>query len=535
MSEATTPRREIDMERALRTIVEGTAERTGDDFFRALVRSLAQALDVHGAWVTDYVPEVNRLRARAFWLGDRFVPHYEYALAGTPCETVVTNRKLVHVPDRLVDLYVGNPDLRAQGAMSYLGVPLLDLDGEVLGHLSVLDTRPLPEDPRCLAIFQIFAARAADELRRLRAEARMTDSQQALKALALEADYLRHEVSELGLFEEILGRSEAIQRVLREIRQVADTGASVLILGETGTGKELVARALHGASQRAGRPFIKVNCAAIPATLIESEFFGHERGAFTGATQSREGRFALAHTGTIFLDEVGELPLELQSKLLRVLQEGEFEPVGSAKTRKVDVRVLAATNRDLASEVREGRFREDLYYRLNVFPIRVPPLRERGDDIEVLAVAFARKSAERMARPVPVFTDECFRRLRAYPWPGNVRELQNVIERAVITATGTRLHLEQCLPETGRIPQGLPAPAAPGGRAPAEGDAGATDGAAARIRTVQELEELERENILRALDACEGRVSGDRGAARRLGMKPTTLTSRMKSLGIRRA
>jgi transcriptional regulator with GAF, ATPase, and Fis domain len=292
----------------------------------------------------------------------------------------------------------------------------------------------------------------------------------------------------------------------------------VLILGETGSGKELIARAIHGASPRRERPMVKVNCAAIPASLIESEFFGHERGAFTGATGKREGRFALADGGTIFLDEVGELPLELQGKLLRVLQEGEFEPVGSSRTRKVNVRVVAATNRDLFREVQDGRFREDLYYRLSVFPLTVPPLRERGDDIALLAEEFARKFAQKTGRTLAPFTPQCLARLKAYPWPGNVRELQNVIERAVITARDGRMNLDRALPDVPEI-SALPA---------------AVEEASDRIRTVQEIEALERANILRALEACGWRVSGDNGAAQRLGMNPSTLSSRIKALGIRR-
>jgi transcriptional regulator with GAF, ATPase, and Fis domain len=298
---------------------------------------------------------------------------------------------------------------------------------------------------------------------------------------------------------------------------VAATDATVLVLGETGTGKELVARAIHAASGRRARPLVRVNCAAIPAALVESEFFGHERGAFTGATQRREGRFALAHDGTIFLDEVAELPADLQAKLLRVLQEGEFEPVGSSRTRKVNVRVITATNRDLGRAVREGRFREDLYYRLNVVPIEVPPLRERGDDVVILAAAFAARVGKRMGRTVDPLSADDIARLRAYAWPGNIRELQNVIERAVITSGDSRLDLARFL-------QAGPAPAPPG----------ATDRAPHPIRTVRELEEIERESIVAALETAGGRVAGAGGAADRLGTKPSTLRSRMRALGIGR-
>jgi transcriptional regulator with GAF, ATPase, and Fis domain len=268
---------------------------------------------------------------------------------------------------------------------------------------------------------------------------------------------------------------------------------------------------------------VKVNCAAIPAALIESEFFGHERGAFTGATSKREGRFTLADGGTLFLDEIGELPLELQGKLLRVLQEGEFEPVGSSRTRKVDVRIVAATNRDLARSISEGKFREDLYYRLSVFPITLPPLRERGDDIVLLAEEFARQFATRMGRRIEPTSATLAARLKAYSWPGNVRELQNVIERAVITAKDGQLNLDRALPAT----LGAPVETATAASAAASKDDGG-------ILTVDDLARLERENIIRALERADWQVSGDSGAARLVGMAPSTLASRMKALGIHR-
>jgi transcriptional regulator with GAF, ATPase, and Fis domain len=335
----------------------------------------------------------------------------------------------------------------------------------------------------------------------------------------VEAEYLREEIKSLFGADEIIGESEAWLRVLSDVNQVAGTDATALILGETGTGKELIARAIHYASQRRQKALIKVNCAAIPAPLIESELFGHETGAFTGATKKRDGRFALAHGGTIFLDEIGELPIELQVKLLRVLQEGEFEPVGSSQTRRVDVRVLAATNRDLEQAIHEGKFREDLYYRLNVFPIRLPPLRERRADIGILAASFAQKFANNMGRSIEPLSRDCIRRLEVYRWPGNVRELQNIIERAVITSRDGWLNLDRALPESVRsIAVALT------GR----------DESAQRVRTAKELEAIERNNIIAALDASEWKVAGQNGAAQLLGMKPTTLNSRMKALGIER-
>jgi PAS domain S-box-containing protein len=342
-------------------------------------------------------------------------------------------------------------------------------------------------------------------------------AEQKIQSLTAETELLREELQALHHDEAFIGESQAHRRVLHDIGQVAETDATVLILGETGTGKELVARAIHAAGKRREKPLITVNCAAIPATLIESELFGHEAGAFTGATKKRAGRFTLADKGTIFLDEIGELPLDLQAKLLRVLQEGEFDPVGSASTRKVNVRVLAATNRDLRTSVREGTFREDLFYRLNVFPILVPPLRERGDDVVRLASAFARRFAAKMGRTIAPLTDDFARRLTSYRWPGNVRELQNVIERAVITATDGRLNVDQALPEASPVHMAPPEDTTP---------------SPGQIRTAKELEQLERTNILRALDIAKWKVSGEKGAAALLGMNASTLSSRMKALKI---
>src|SRR5262249_35079973 len=275
----------------------------------------------------------------------------------------------------------------------------------------------------------------------------------------------------------------------------------------------------HEASARSKKPLVRVNCAAIPGTLMESEFFGHERGAFTGATARREGRFALADGGTIFLDEVGELPLDFQAQLLRVLQEGEFEPLGSSRTRKVDVRVVAATNRDLNAMVADCSFREDLFYRLNVFPVRVPPLRERSADIGLLANLFLERFARRMGRrSEPLHPDDA-RILQEYRWPGNVRELQNVIERALILSTSGRIALHRALPEAA---------------APSSEAASSTGGAAPRILTADELQAIERSNLERALVAADGKISGSGGAAELLGMPASTVTSRMKSLGLKR-
>jgi transcriptional regulator with GAF, ATPase, and Fis domain len=317
----------------------------------------------------------------------------------------------------------------------------------------------------------------------------------------------------------IIGRSHALRTALRAVQQVAGADATVLVTGESGTGKELIANAVHKASSRRERAFVKVNCAAMPANLIESELFGHERGAFTGATLKREGRFALADGGTLFLDEIGELPLELQAKLLRVLQEGEFEPLGSSRTRYVDVRVVAATNRDLAQEVQAGRFREDLYFRLNVFPVQLPPLRERTEDIPLLVAAFLERLRVRLGRTFQAPSRESIRQLQAYPWPGNVRELHNIVERAVIRAEDGYLDFARALPEQPALKPLLTSTA---------------EVRATRVLTARELEEIERANYLLALELCNWQVSGDSGAARLLGIKASTLTSRLKALGLHR-
>jgi PAS domain S-box-containing protein len=326
--------------------------------------------------------------------------------------------------------------------------------------------------------------------------------------------YLQEEIKSEYNFEEIIGGSGAMRSVLGKVAQVAQTDSTVLILGETGTGKELVARAVHNASKRKDRPLIKLNCSALPTGLVESELFGHEKGAFTGATEKRIGRFELADGGTIFLDEVGELPPEMQVKLLRVLQEREFERVGGGATIRVDVRVIAATNRDLEQAVAAGKFRQDLFYRLNVFPVRLPPLRERVEDIPLLVHYFVGRYAAKIGRAITRVSPEAMQHLATYAWPGNVRELENVIERAVILSSG---------PELGIAPEALPA--SPAG--PAADDGRAADPEA--------LREVERQHIVTVLKRTGWRVDGPQGAARVLNMHPSTLRSRMQKLGIRRS
>ncbi|MBK1702088.1 sigma 54-interacting transcriptional regulator, partial [Thiococcus pfennigii] len=557
----------------LHEIFKGVAAETGEAFFDALVRHLAGALDVQAAWVTEWLPDESLLRALSFWSLGRHVPGYEYRIQGTPCEAVIFEQRLVVVPNHVIDLYPADPDLAPMGAVSYMGLPLRDADGQVLGNLAVLDGRPLEIDATRQAVFSIFGARAAAELGRLRRDRALRESEQQLsrlidsamdsiieldatlrvirlnraaagcfgcssegqtsqpmerlfaaescarlrhltqclrsgevggdslwipeglqglkvdgkhfsaeatlsrfesggkdfftlilrnveerlaaearlQALTDETSALRAELDALRGFDEIIGNSPGLRRLLEDIERVAPSEVTVLITGETGTGKELIARAIHRRSRRRDCPLIKVNCAAIAASLQESEFFGHEKGAFTGATQRREGRFQLADGGTLFLDELGEMPLDLQAKLLRVLQEGEFEPVGSGRTVRIDVRVIAATNRDLIQMVKDGRFREDLLYRLNVFPIHAPPLRERGDDVVLLAEAIAARVARQDGTTHAPLSAADRERLKAYAWPGNVRELENLIERAWIhgtdTASGRILNLARALPD----------------------------------------------------------------------------------------
>ena len=325
--------------------------------------------------------------------------------------------------------------------------------------------------------------------------------------------YLQEEIHIEHNFREIVGQSEPIKKIIRQIDVVAPTDASVLINGESGTGKELIARAIHQASRRNASPLIRVNCAAIPAELFESEFFGHIRGAFTGAVRDRVGRFELADGGTLFLDEIGEIPLELQSKLLRVLQEGQFERVGEERTRKVDVRIIAATNRDLRQEIVAKNFREDLYFRLNVFPIQSPALRERPIDIAPLAAHFLKQTGKRLNMPGRRLRNSDIEQLQRYSWPGNIRELQNVIERALITSIGADLNLD--LPDESTVQNNT---------------SEATD--RQTILTDAQMRDLERSNLQAALAATKGKLFGKEGAAELLGIKPTTLASRLKRLDL---
>jgi transcriptional regulator with GAF, ATPase, and Fis domain len=349
-------------------------------------------------------------------------------------------------------------------------------------------------------------------------KARLTDQNQ----------YLQEEIRSVHNFEEIVGQSPALLEALEKVNRVAKTDASVLITGETGTGKELIARAIHSASRRHEKPLIKLNCAALPPSLVESELFGHEKGAFSGAINRRIGRFELAQGGTIFLDEIGEVPPDLQVKLLRVLQEREFERVGASDPIGLDVRVIAATNRDLSKAIREGKFREDLYYRLNVFPVALPPLRERAGDIPLLVQFLIAKFAARIGVHIDSVGQETMHRLNTYGWPGNIRELENVLERAIILSNGPILEIDaEVFASPARTAAPSPAQtlshAAP--TAPTGDDPG---------RQLESLESSERNHILAALKRTQGVIDGPRGAAKILALHPNTLRSRMKKLGITR-
>ncbi|HTU20184.1 MAG TPA: sigma 54-interacting transcriptional regulator [Gemmataceae bacterium] len=636
---------------ALRAIVEASSHGSGEEYFRALVRHLAHAVDAHFAFVAEFAsPEsYAKVRTIAFWARDHIAENFEWTLAGTPCEEVV-HGNLCHHPSGVRRIFPEDRLLVEWRIESYLGVPLCDPEGEVLGHLAVFDDRPMPEEPRKLLTFRIFAAHAAAELLRLRLERQLRESEErlrdlyeeapiayvkedmesrfisanraALRILGIKAEevpgfvgkslvpdtsdaqrrveealasigrgtdtsgvilelrrkdngqpvwvqwwskpepgnkytrsmfvditdrvrmeqeqarltaqnvYLQEEIKSVHNFEEIIGRSPPLLDVLEKVSRVAKTDTTVLITGETGTGKELIARAVHSASHRRDKPLIKLSCAALPTGLVESELFGHEKGAFSGAISRRLGRFELANGGTIFLDEVGEVPLDVQVKLLRVLQERELERVGGMQPIKVDVRVIAATNRDLGKSIREGKFREDLYYRLNVFPISLPPLRDRAADVPLLVHFLVARFAARVGVKIDSVEAATMERLNRYSWPGNVRELENVLERAIILSNSPTLEIE---PEV--FASATAARSASAGP-PTPSTSEREEQAAANAGLAPPLESLEsntRTHILAALEQSGWVIDGPRGAAKILRLHPNTLRSRMKKLGIIRA
>jgi formate hydrogenlyase transcriptional activator len=427
-----------------------------------------------------------------------------WAREGSRTAWIVERGCALITPDlREGERFTEHAALIEQGLVSALSVPL-SAKGRVIGTLNVASCDVGRYDEADSELLIAIADQVVLSIQNMLAYEEIA----ALKSrFEQENVYLQEERQAETALADVVGESAAIQRVLQSVRLVAGTDSTVLVTGETGTGKEVVVRAIHGLSVRKNKILVKVNCAALPGGVIESELFGHEKGAFTGALTRRVGRFELANGGTLFLDEVGDLPLELQAKLLRVLQEGEFERLGGSQTLKVNVRMIAATNRDLKGAVEDGRFRADLFYRLNVFPIPIPPLRDRLEDVPRLARHFVMIYASKMGKPIGTISEATLNKLKAYSWPGNVRELQNVLERAVILSRSTRLELDESL----AAPLAGPRPSA--------------------ART---LEELEREHILSVLESVGWRVSGDHGAAKILGLKRTTLEARMSKLGITR-
>ena len=679
-------------EETFRSIVIGTASATGNDFFPSLVRHMAKALRVRFAFITD-CDDQRHAKTLAVWKGETFGDDFEFDIADTPCEKVL-HGETCHYRDNLTALFPNDTGLADWGAESYLGVPMLDRDNRVIGHIAILDDKPMEHDPRAIDLVKIFAARAAAELKRQRAEmnlhaaltrvqhlerknrtlleltnAIVTNLQREellhsicavlrdvatfdfaglaiydsdlrdLRIFALEggfrpehlsigqaldaagrqtghpwnfaqpvlrndlesqrkftfeeglfaaginshcavpllvhgkaigvmgfgsreraaytdadlsffqevanqiamavanmlayeqiADlkaqlqaenlYLQEEISKEHNFEEIVGNSKPLVEVLRRVETVAPTDSTVLIMGETGCGKELIARAIHSRSKRNHRPLVKVNCGAIPTGLVESELFGHMKGAFTGALERRTGRFELADGGTLFLDEVSELPLETQVKLLRVLQEHEFEPLGSSRTMRVNVRIIAASNRDLDKAVQEGRFRADLFYRLNVLPLTLPSLRQRRSDIPLLTAFFVERFARQFGKQITGIAQDTMDLLSRYDWPGNIRELQNVIERAVVLAQTPVLKLgDDMLPVSSSANERLAVLSPEAGSANPQST----------------LEEVEKHHIVSVLEKTAWVIEGERGAAKVLDLHPNTLRSRMKKLGIERS
>ena len=621
---------DLTTDRLLRVIAEGTASDTGSEFLRSLVRCLSDALDVRYAFIAEFAVVRTRVRTLAFWDGVGFLDNFEYELAGTPCEAILGGEMRLYTHG-VQDLFPEHRDELAEiGAESYLAIPLTNAAAAVLGHLALIDVKPMTGSNSDLAVFRIFAARAAAELDRLQVESMRRQTEERLAAilastmdaivtvdtdrhvtlfnnaaermfrcaredmlgrrldpllsdplrqllddalqpgadasraspcgwvpeglsairtdgdsfpievtvspltlagrrhltlilrdinerrkaeaelqrLQVENIYLKEQIEAPYRFEEMVGQSASMLRLFDELEQVAATDSTILVIGETGTGKERIAHAIHNLSPRKDRMLVKLNCAALPSELIESELFGHEKGAFTGATAQRKGRFELADGGTLFLDEVGELTLPAQAKLLRILQEQEFERVGGSQTIHVDVRVIAATNRNLAEAVKAGEFRADLYYRLNVFPVAVPPLRDRDGDIGLLARHLLERYARKLGKPISGFAPGALRRLEAYSWPGNVRELQNVIERATVLARTPLVEVDL----------------------PTEVDAGPA--ATVEPSSALALESVDRAHLLRVLEQYRWIIEGKTGAAAVLGLTPSTLRYRMQKLGI---
>ncbi|MGE0407014.1 MAG: sigma 54-interacting transcriptional regulator, partial [Candidatus Korobacteraceae bacterium] len=486
---------------------------TDEDLFRAVSTGLRKAIQIDYTSLTVYDEERNEL-----WLHSCEFMNRAGASQGcmqmrvdleAPWQVVRTRKPLVLGFEQMQQI----PELVKEGVRSGCIVPLIK-DRRLVGTLNVgcrRDGAFGSDEVQVLLQIGEQVALALDNARIYREVAQLRDR------LADEKLYLEDEIrSELN-FEDIVGESAALRKVLAQVETVAPSDSTVLILGETGTGKELIARAIHNLSRRQQRTFVKLNCAAIPTGLLESELFGHEKGAFTGAIERKTGRLELAHQGTLFLDEVGDIPLELQPKLLRALQEREFERLGSNRTQRVDMRLVAATNRNLSAMVASREFRSDLYYRLNVFPVQIPPLRERPEDIPLLVRHFTQKYARRMDKPIQSIPTQVMQELARWHWPGNVRELENFVERAVILTQGSVLKAP--LSELREVPRdvengnGFTLPLPSSSASPT-------------------LEAAERDHIVRVLREVGGVVGGPKGAAARLGLKRTTLISKMQRLGI---
>lgn len=621
---------------AFKNSFESISLLTGEEFFRQLMRSIRNTLQVDAVWIAELDKGQNSMTTLSFVHGDHFLPSFTYLLDNTPCEKVINSARVIHYAERLQELFpLDHKMLSKFNGESYVGASLHDTNGEVIGNVAILNGKPLPVTDDIDIILTIIKSRAEAELQRLKREREILNRESQLrglingvqdllinldhhgrivmlnseaesslgidpndtnvhiskflsdgskskllsliekienknnkesylwipeyleiksskgdfkaegtlscyeldekiyytlvlrnqdekaehddriKQLLEETEYLRVELGDIKESNQLVGESKPMKRLLQNVYMVAHTDATVLINGETGTGKELVARHIHQASPRKNKPMVAINCGAIPPALIESELFGHVKGSFTGATAERKGRFQMADGGTIFLDEIGELSLELQVKLLRVIQESEFEPVGSSKTIKVDIRIIAATHRNLFELIKENKFREDLYYRLNVFPIEVPPLRERGEDMILIANTFIQKFSKRINKKINPLSEDQKSLLKSYAWPGNIRELQNVIERSVILASDGSLDMQGML----------------GGAKPSKTIQ--TSSEEERILTKDELLEFEKQNIIRALKATNWKVSGKDGAANLLQMVPSTLSSRIAALNIK--
>jgi formate hydrogenlyase transcriptional activator len=485
------------------------------ELFRAVAPAIRRCCSADVASLSLYDPEANVLRHHVCDAPEAFRACPE--ASGMPESSTLdgsatgyvfkTGEPRVFTFDDLAQ-FPESAFLRERGIRSAIAVPLVTPQGK----LGTLNLGAFADNAFSPSHFPLLTRVAGQIAIAVRNAIQFAKIEELNAQLAREKLYLEDEIRSDYQFDEIIGRSRALARVLREIKTVAPTDSTVLITGETGSGKELVARAIHQASTRKDHAFVKLNCAAIPTGLLESELFGHEKGAFTGAITQRIGRFELANRGTVFLDEVGEIPLELQPKLLRVLQEREFERLGSTRTLRSDARLIAATNRDLAALVAEQKFREDLFYRLNVFPIVVPPLRERVEDIPMLVRHFAQQFARRMKKPIETIPTETMEVLTRYDWPGNIRELQNLIERAVILSKGPTLE--------------VPLEGLNSRRVDKVGNG--TDAA------VETLEDADRRAIIAALERSNWVIAGPNGAAARLGIKRSTLQFRMRKLGIRR-